>query len=532
MSEAALDLMWALVIESGDRWGDVAADFQKDDAEAVHSPDGPNLHFITRPRGGSKSTDIAAIALSWLVMDAPPMANGHIVASNSEQAAIVIDAAAGLVARTPELQGILVIENERIRGPNGSWVRVLPQSASGSWGLRDAHLLICDEFCQWDETRGAKRVWTAIRSTVQKVPGCRLVVLSSAGEPSHWSAPIFEQAKTDPLWRVSEAPGPVPWQRPEDIEGLRRALSPSEFDRLVLNKWAESEDRAISEEDLDRALQPAWRSGTAPAGLTGGGWRIREPQPGERYILTVDVGIKNDATVLCLSHKERMVLGDSRSPHRVVIDHLDRWQGSKRHHVQIEKVIDRIKELHLEYNKAKVHADPYQFVGGIQELQKSGVRSEEFTFGTVSVGRLATALVQAFHNSQIHIPDSDDLKTELLTVRLRESSPGVTRLSHDRDKHDDQAVAIGMATEILLGLDGWGAGSAWLEAYKNSLGSIKEAGFIPKEHSSGVLLSRGTRGDYGDRPQKVCNEPRFFGSEMLCAHCGISPSLHPRKKSR
>ncbi len=532
MSDAALDLMWALVLESGERWGDIAADFQVGDAEAIHSPTPPNLHFITRPRGGSKSSDIAAIALSWLVMDAPPLANGHIVASNTEQAAIVIDAIAGFVARTPELQGLVVVENERIRAPNGAWVRVLPQSASGSWGLRDAHLLICDEFCQWDETRGAKRVWTAIRSTVQKVQGCRLIVLSSAGEPSHWSAPIFLQCKSDPLWRVSEAPGPVPWQSPDDIEGLRRALSPSEFDRLVLNKWAESEDRAISEEDLDRALVEAWPSGVAPAGLKGGGWRIREPQPGERYIISVDIGIKNDATVLCVAHKERMEAGNGRSPHRVVIDHLDRWQGSKRHHVQIEKVIERIKDLHGQYNKAKVHADPYQFVGGIQELTKAGVRSEEFTFGSVSVGRLATALVQAFHNSQIHIPDVEELKVELLTVKLRESSPGVTRLFHDREKHDDQAVAIGMVADILLGLDGWGAGSAWLEAYKNTLNGIKDVGFIPKSNNAGVLLSKGTRGDYGDRPQKMCIEPRFFGSEMLCAHCGISPDLHPRMKSK
>ena len=42
--------------------------------------------------------------------------------------------------------------------PNGAWFEVLAQSDSGAWGLRDAHLLICDEFCQWPDTRGARAV--------------------------------------------------------------------------------------------------------------------------------------------------------------------------------------------------------------------------------------------------------------------------------------------------------------------------------------------------------------------------------------
>ncbi len=532
MSERALDLMYALRIEDGRTWGEAAAEFQIEDAEAIQSDERPHLHFITRPRGGSKSTDIAAIALSWLAVDAPPFANGHVVASNTEQAAIVIDAAAGFVARTPALHGNVVVENERIVASNGAWVRVLPQSDAGSWGLRDAHLLICDEFCQWSETRGAKRVWTAIRSTVQKVPGCRLLVITSAGEPSHWTHAIFEKALEDPHWRVSETHGPVPWQTPEDIEALRRDLSPSEFDRLVMNIWSESEDRAISPEDYARAKSPAWKSGAAPAGLKGGGWRMRNAYPGVSYTMTVDIGIRNDSTVLCVAHRERIDFENPNSPWCMIVDHIERWTGSKKHHVQLDDVVKRIIALTVEYNKARVYADPSQFMGYIQQLQKSGVKAEEFPFTTSSVGLVATSLVQAFHNGQIAVPHYPALEEELLRVKLRESTAGVTRLVHDTDAHDDQAVSIGMAAHFLIGGAPLGQGEVWMEAMRRKIEQNKEDAEKPTGGPTDQLQNFLRSGVPGAAymVRRTCVDPLYFGPERMCIHCGETPATHPRRQ--
>ena len=46
-------------------------------------------------------------------------------------------------------------------------------------------------------------------------------------------------------------------------------------------------------------------------------------------------------------------------------------------------------------------------------------------------------------------PNDAPLLDELANVRLRETSPGVA-LDHDPDKHDDRAVALGMAAHWLL----------------------------------------------------------------------------------
>ncbi len=35
-------------------------------------------------------------------------------------------------------------------------------------------------------------------------------------------------------------------------------------------------------------------------------------------------------------------------------------------------------------------------------------------------------------------------------MRLRESTPGVYRLDHDANQHDDRAIALGLAADELL----------------------------------------------------------------------------------
>jgi hypothetical protein len=39
---------------------------------------------------------------------------------------------------------------------------------------------------------------------------------------------------------------------------------------------------------------------------------------------------------------------------------------------------------------------------------------------------------------------------KLAHVRLRETSPGVVRLDHDADRHDDRAISLGLAAVTLL----------------------------------------------------------------------------------
>jgi hypothetical protein len=72
VSEAALHLAASLVSDRGPRLGDLWVEFQHEDARAILTPaDGaPRQHWLGRPKGGSKDTDVAALVLGWLVEDA------------------------------------------------------------------------------------------------------------------------------------------------------------------------------------------------------------------------------------------------------------------------------------------------------------------------------------------------------------------------------------------------------------------------------------------------------------------------------
>jgi hypothetical protein len=462
------DLLLGMRLEDDRRWGDVAADFQLEDAAAIFDKAGPRWHFQTRPRSGSKSTDAAGVALSWLAAEAPSGARGYIVAVDADQGALLLDAASGLVDRTPALQGAVTVQSLKLVAASGASVEVLSADGASAFGLRP-HWLVLDEFAQWPSTRNGRRLWSALLSSTHKVKDSRMLILTSAGEPGHFSAKVLAEARRSDRWRVSETPGPLPWIDFAELEAQRPLLRDSEFARLHLNRWTQSEDRLVSEEDLEAA-----------AVLDG----PLEPRPGVRYVITLDVGITNDATVAVVAHGEK--LGEEfNSPVRVVVDRIARWKGSRRKPVRLSEVEDFVAQASHDYNGAPLHADPYQAVSTLQRLRARGVRAEQFVFSSQSVGRVANALHLSLRNRLLWIPNDPDLVGELGRVRLRESSPGAVRLDHDSGEHDDQAIAIAIACAVIQGRPD--VGGMWLEVWrKETAGRLVGTGGV-EAPSPGVL---------------------------------------------
>ena len=69
-----------------------------------------------------------------------------------------------------------------------------------------------------------------------------------------------------------------------------------------------------------------------------------------------------------------------------------------------------------------------------------------------SVGRLATTIHLLLREHRLALPPNQELLDELANVRLEESSPGVYRMDHHPDKHDDQAIALALAASYLITL--------------------------------------------------------------------------------
>lgn len=421
-----MEILAALRLEDGRTWGGVAAGFQREDAGAVFDPNPPHMHFVTRPRGGAKTTDIGGVSVPLLVM-APPGSRCYAVAADADQAGLLVDVIRGFVLRTPGLSQHLRVEVAKVTSlRNGATLEILAADAPSAFGLRP-YMVVCDELSVWPNTRNARGMWEAVLSAMPKMPGARLVVLTTAGDPAHWSYRILQAAKASPAWRVHEIPGPCPWIAPEALDEQRRLLTESQYARLHLNVWASAEDRLVRNEDLRACVV-----------LSG----PQDANSGTTYVIGVDVGLRRDATAICVAHGE--------DGGRVVLDRMVVLEGTRKQEVRLSDVEEAIVQAWEAYGRPTVRLDPWQAIGLRQRLEARGVRAEEFAFSPQSVGRLAATLHVLLRDRLLALPDDERLLEELGNVRLRETSPGVVRMDHDPDRRDDQAVALAMCAEWIV----------------------------------------------------------------------------------
>ncbi len=443
--EAAFATLAGLVLEDGRCWGEVAADWQVADAMAVldRRPPAPRMHYLTRPRGGSKTTDLAAVGIAWLLEQSCPGEQGYVVASDEDQAADLLLALGGLARRTDGVGASLRVEKGRaVRPSTGAALNVLAADGPSAYGKRPA-LTIVDEFAQWPDTRNARSVWEAVTSAVPKVPGGRLVILTTAGDPAHFSFRVLDEARKAPAdWRVQEVAGPLPWRTEDDLRKQRGLLPDWSYRRLHLNEWVAADDSLV---DVDVLRRCCTFDGPLPF------------RTGVRYVLGVDLATRRDSTVVSVCHVESLAAGRRR----VVLDRQLVWTPKRGEPVALEHVEQQVASLAVEYAggvfgkhsvSAPVVFDPAEGRLMMDRLRTQGIAVTAFDFTTGSVGRLGSLLFQLLRDELLALPANDEaLFDELSHVRLRETSLGQVRLDHDSGRHDDRAVSIALAAQHLLG---------------------------------------------------------------------------------
>ena len=440
----ALEFMAGLVVDDrGTRWGQLATDWQRSDAEAVLSedPTAPRLHMITRPRGGSKTTDVAGMAIAAMLTQLPPHSRCYAAGADEEQAGRLVDAVRRFVAMTPGLTTSLRVDATRITVPaRGTTLDALAADVAGSFGLLP-DLIIVDELAAWPSTRAAREYWASLASAMAKRPRSRLVVITSAGSPAHWSAKVREQAGKSPLWRLSEMPGPLPWVSAEALAEQEALLLPSQFAQLHLNVWQDAEDRLTTVEDLRACVT-----------LDG-------PQPpvyGREYVIGVDLGVANDRAAAAVMHRESTPPvrdGYGRvSPlrERVVLDYLAVWTPTRRQRVRLEDVEVWLRETARQYRGAMIVVEFWQAVGVLERLPDAGLRTKEIHPTQQTNARNATTLYMLITNRMLALYDDEELIDELANLQLVEKGPGLLRFDHESSRHDDRATAIALAATELL----------------------------------------------------------------------------------
>lgn len=428
---AALELLAALPLEDGSRWGERAHPFQISDARAVLNPVGPRRHYLLRGRGMSKTSDVAAIVLVLLLTDAPAGSSSHVYAADEEQAALTMEALRGFIDRAQLSAQLRVSARSVTSTANAAQLVVETGDGASALGKRP-WLTVVDELAAWPNTQNHRTLWSAIVSAVPKVPGSRLIVITTAGSPTGLGSKVWAEAENSPYWRTAKNPGPSPWWSAEDVDATRSALSASEWRRLILCEFAEGDDALSTPEDVQVAIR--------------GGSAVLPPQGSYEYVAALDVGTRRDLTALAVGHLEE---GDAGRT--VIIDRVLSWrpkdgQGGRVDLAEVEAATLRICR---EYG-AKLRFDRMQAEQLTTNLAREGVRTEEFIFSSTGANRIARTLWGALRDRALSLPDDAELREEFLTTRLVETGPGVVKLQNPPGTHDDIVTAVGMVVADII----------------------------------------------------------------------------------
>jgi hypothetical protein len=448
------------VDDDGTRWGERATGVQRADARALLDLDGPRRHWISRSRGYSKTDDLAAVTAVVLLEELQSGDEAIGCAADRDQARILVDRVRRIAQRTPELGSALEIGAYDVRTAGGVRFEAMAADAASAWG-RSPSWVVVDELCQWSEAENAKGMWQAVATAVPKRRG-RLAVITTSGDPSHWSRDVYEFAVDDDLWRVSETHGPAPWLDSDELASERRRLPESAWQRFFENRWAATEDRLLTFEDLKAcALLPG---------------RL-DPEPGESYVLGVDLAVRRDNAVVAVCHCEQV---EGYGDRRVVVDSLDVFIPSRQHEVDLMAVEGCVQARSAQYGHALAIFDPAQGFQMMARLRAAGLTVLEHTFSARTNSRRALLILELVRGRRLWLPDDPETITEFAAVRLRETSPGVYRYDHDSGKHDDRVTAISLGALHLLEKPVGGSGAPWFGSPARSVHDIDGSFYGPR----------------------------------------------------
>lgn len=466
----------ALVIDADGgprRLGDCIEPWQAADFAAVdpawrrvvgQSVDGRMRAYLERPRGHSKTGDIAA-STSWALFASRRKLRGVAAAADKEQAKLLRDAIDGLVRLNPWLAKVLDVQAFVIKNRHtGSELQILSSDAASSYGLTP-DFIVCDELTHWIKPD----LWHSLFSAAAKRSNCLLFIIANAGFQDSWQWPLREAIRTDPLWYFHRLEGPqASWITAERLAEQRRLLPDIAYARLWLNLWSSGSGDALSDDDIKAALAGVQT-------VDASGWA---------YYGGLDLGHTRDAAAFVVvgrhvGHNERRPIPPKPIPHatRVMIDagyidhtpaaeyetifhagtgrlrlvELQIWKPTPGRPVPFDEVERAILNTHSRLPLSFLYGDPWNFAQMQQRLFAAGIPCDQLPFTGPNLQRMATATLDAFRDREIEIPETaagvDDLLADLRNLRaversygFRLESPRATRATGTR--HGDTATGL------------------------------------------------------------------------------------------
>ncbi len=406
-----------LCLPDGRSYGLSLEPWQLEDLQAMDQRDEyPNV-LLSRPRGHSKTSDLAAEVVCELFLGVP---GGRLFAAavDSDQARLLHELAAGFIQRSPILADSATVGRDSITIPaTGTKLQVLSSDAPSAYGLLPTWIC-CDEIAEWPD----RRLFDALFSATGKTPGCRFVVIGTSGIIGHWSQELFNLAQQTPGWYFKSRGQCASWIKPEWLEQQRRLLPEGVFRRLHQNEWVSSAGNVLTEEEVQAVFDINLR-------------RQIEGRPATRYFVGVDLGLVNDRTVRAVVHREGQ---------KTVVDSIRTWQGSTEQRVLLGDIEEDLLRCCRAFRHPIISCDFWQAAGLVERLKGAGLRIRDERFSSAFRQRLDAHLLQQIRDGLLKSYPHEALMDELRRLQVVQNRNG-WRLDHPSGAHDDHIIAVGLA---------------------------------------------------------------------------------------
>ena len=355
-----------------------------------------------------------------------------LLAQNMRQAKVVKGYIEGKIEKSPVLHRHVVARRAyELELDNGITIAIHPSSFRSIRGLSVVSC-ICDEIAfWWTEDNYANpdaEVIRAIRPAMATFPYGKLLLVSS---PYTMSGVLWDawqkrgKDKETLVWHASTVlMNPTVTERflakekERDLENFRREY---------LAEFTEAISSFLSAESIQQCV-------------IEGRIELLPDRKNFHYIAAIDAAYKGDQFTVCIAHNDNV-------KEKVVVDHLDGWQGSRKHPLKLPGVMLEIRSLADRYGFDRVHGDQFGSEPLKDIFKRYGLSYKERTFTSQSKADIYATLRTLITDGRIELLDHKSSLKELRGLELELLPGGAVRIGHSRHgkARDDYADAIALA---------------------------------------------------------------------------------------
>jgi hypothetical protein len=426
---------------SARRFGGVQDDWQREDFAALDpalkacagrsAKAEPILrHYLERPRGHSKTTDLA-VTCTWALAFSTRPLRGYCYAADKDQAALLKDAVATILRLNPWLSDILEVQRTGITNiaanhPGaGGKLEIAASDVGSSYGILP-DLIIADELCHWS---GDGSLWHSLISSAAKRKNCLLVTISNAGFVDSWQWAVREAARQDPAWRFSRLDGPrASWLSDTRLAEQRRMLPAIAYRRLWENIWSSSGGDALQPTDIEAAFHDSLQP------MTGG-------EQGYLFVAGVDLGLTRDCSAVVV-----LAVPAGGGAGKIRLAHHKLWRPIAGKKIDLTDVEKHVLDLDQRFGLETVVLDPWQaeLLGQRLEADTMHRRRNQRRRSWASpwvqsmpptgptLREQCSLTIECFQDQRFQFYDCPALKRDFLKLRVEQRQYGL-RLTSPRD---------------------------------------------------------------------------------------------------